>query len=104
MMTQVWERLYIGGLKDAERLSADNRIGITTVVSLCEEEVSRTPGLTYVRVPIADARPISSDESEQIIATIAQHIRRGTVLLMCAAGMSRSPIMAARRGCTAVDS
>ena len=96
MITRVWERLCLGSLKDAERLAFDNSMGITAVISLCPEEVfPQAAGITYVRVPIADGRPISTDEFEQIIATIARHIRRGTVLLMCAAGMSRSPSMAA---------
>jgi protein-tyrosine phosphatase len=48
-----------------------------------------------VTIPIADAQPIPPAQFEEIIKTLAEEIRRGAVLLVCAAGMSRSPIMAA---------
>lgn len=96
MITKVWERLYVGSLKDANRLAFDNSIGVTTIVSLCTEEVlPKFEEITYEIIPIADARPISAEQFEEIMEAIARHIRGGTVLLMCAAGMSRSPAMAA---------
>lgn len=96
MLTKVWERLYIGSLKDAERLNADNPASITTVVSLCPEEpLSKAQGITYLKISIADAQPIPPAQFEEITKTITEQVRRGAVLLVCAAGMSRSPIMAA---------
>ena len=96
MITQVCERLCIGALKDAERLNADNPASITTVVSLCPEEVlHQAEAIEYLRIPIADARPIPCAKFEEIMLTLAAAISRGVVLLVCAAGMSRSPIMAA---------
>ncbi len=38
-MTQIWERLFIGGLSDAEELAAGNPHRITTVISLSEMPV-----------------------------------------------------------------
>ena len=35
-MTKIWERLFIGGLADAEELATGNPFIITTVISLCE--------------------------------------------------------------------
>ena len=73
-----------------------NPMGITTVVSLCPEEVlHRADNISYVSIPITDACPISVRQFEAVMAAIAAHIRKGTVLLNCAAGMSRSPILAA---------
>jgi protein-tyrosine phosphatase len=96
VITKAWQCLYIGSLKDAERLNADNPASITTVVSLCPEELlRRAEGITYVKIPIADAQPIPSPQFEEIMKTLAKAIRRGAALLVCAAGMSRSPIMAA---------
>jgi protein-tyrosine phosphatase len=96
MMTRVWDRLNVGSLKDAEQLASANPMGITTVVSLCPEEVlHRADNISYVSIPIADACPISARQFEAVMAAIAAHIRKGTVLLSCAAGMSRSPILAA---------
>ncbi len=57
-MSRLCSRLFLGGIKDAERLAADNSAGITTVVSLCAEEVvTKRRGIKYVRIPVEDARP-----------------------------------------------
>jgi protein-tyrosine phosphatase len=95
VITQVWERLYIGSLNDAKRLNADNPASITTVVSLCPELLPKAKGIKYVRIPIADAQPIPPVQFAEIMKTLAEQISSGTVLLVCAAGMCRSVIMAA---------
>lgn len=97
MITKVWERaLYVGSLKDAEQLGSANPMGITDILSLCPEEVlHRADNISYVSIPIADACPISARQFEAVMAAIAAHIRKGTVLLNCGAGMSRSAILAA---------
>jgi hypothetical protein len=40
-ITRVLDGLYIGGVRDAEALSSDNPHQIATVITLCEEPVSR---------------------------------------------------------------
>ena len=86
MITKVWERLHIGGLKDAERLNANNPACITTVVSLCPEEPhSKAKGIAYLWIPIPVAQPIPPAQLEEIMKTLAEAIRRGAVLLICAA-------------------
>jgi hypothetical protein len=95
LITKVWERLHIGGLEDGERLNSDNPAHITTVVSLCPEPLPQAQGIAYVRIPITDAQPISAEKFEKIMKTLTEQISSGTVLLVCAAGMSRSPIIAA---------
>ena len=95
-MSRLCSRLFVGGIKDAERLAAENPAGITSVISLCAEEVlPERRNVTYVRIPIEDARPISLSQFESVMSAIAEHIRSGRVLLICGAGMSRSPIFAA---------
>ena len=95
-MTRLCSRLFLGGIKDAERLATDNPAGITAVISLCAEEVvPKRPDVKYVRIPIDDARPISLPQFEAVMTAIAEHVRSGKVLLNCGAGMSRSPIFAA---------
>jgi hypothetical protein len=88
LITKVWERLHIGGLKDAERLNSNNPANITTVVSLCPEPLPQAQGIEYVRIPITDAQPIPPAQFEKIMKTLAGEIRRGAVLLVCGAGMS----------------
>ena len=76
-------------------LNADDPVRFTTVVSLCPELLREAQGITYIRIPIADAQPIPPAQFEEIMKTLAEQISRETILLVCAAGMSRSPIMAA---------
>ena len=95
-MTKIWERLYLGSLKDAEQLARSNPQRITTVVSLCREQsVHRAPKITYIHIPIPDSRPISAQKFEDIMFAMAIGVRRGNLLVHCLAGMSRSPILIA---------
>jgi protein-tyrosine phosphatase len=95
-MSRLCSRLFVGGIKDAERLATDNSAGITAVISLCAEEVvPKRRDVKYVRIPIDDARPISRPQFEAVMSAIAEHVRNGKVLLHCVGGMSRSPLLAA---------
>ncbi len=96
-MTKVWERaVFVGSLTDAEELASANPKKIVGVLSLCSEEIERkTQSISYVRVPILDAHPISARQFEQIMAAIEEGLQRGNLLIHCAAGYSRSPILAA---------
>ena len=95
-MTKIWERLYLGSLKDAEQLAHSNPRRIATVVSLCKDQaIHRAPKLTYMHIPIEDARPISQQKFEDIMFAIALGVRRGNLLVHCLQGMNRSPIMIA---------
>src|SRR6266853_4614829 len=57
-MTRIWERLYLGSLRDAAQLATENPFGINSVLSLCSQKVPyRASRIRYTRVPIADSRP-----------------------------------------------
>ena len=95
-MTHVWERLWIGSLRDAEELADANPNRITTVISLCEGCVtSKRRGVRYVHIHIEDDEPVPARKFDEIMSAIAQNIRSGTVLLHCAEGMSRAPSLTA---------
>jgi protein-tyrosine phosphatase len=95
-VTRIWERLYLGSLKDAEQLARSNPQRITTVVSLCRQQaVQRAPKIIYMHIPIQDARPISAQKFEDIMFAIGLGVRRGNLLLHCLQGMNRSPILMA---------
>ena len=95
-MTEIWERLYLGSLKDAVQLARSNPRRIATVISLCREKaVPRAPKIIYIQIPIADAAPISAQKLEDIMYAIAIGVRRGSVLVHCREGINRSPILIA---------
>lgn len=95
-MTKLWERLFVGSLRDAEELVVSNSHEITTVITLCDERVrSKNPSINYLRSPIKDDRPIEAGQFDAIIDAIAESIRWGTVLIHCVGGLSRSPILTA---------
>jgi atypical dual specificity phosphatase len=95
-VTKLWERLYLGSLKDAEQLARSNPQRITTVISLCRERArDRAPKITYIDIPIQDSRPISAQKFEDIMFAVAIGVRRGNLLVHCLAGKSRSPILIA---------
>ena len=95
-MTKIWERLFLGSLKDAEQLARSNPQRITTVVSLCRQQaVRRASKITYIHIPIPDARPISAQKFEDILYAMAIGVRRGNLLVHCLEGMNRSPILIA---------
>jgi atypical dual specificity phosphatase len=95
-VTKIWERLYLGDLKDARQLARSNPQRIHTVISLCREEsVSQAPKITYIHIPIPDSRPISAQKFEDLMFAIAIGVRRGNLLVHCLAGKSRSPILIA---------
>jgi protein-tyrosine phosphatase len=95
-VTKIWERLYLGNLKDGTQLARSNPRRIATVVSLCREQaVQRAPKIIYIHIPIPDARPISAQKFEDIMFAIALGVRRGNLLVHCQEGINRSPIMIA---------
>ena len=95
-MTKIWERLFLGTLKDAEQLARSNPRRIETVISLCREQaVHRAPKVTYIHIPIADSRAIPPQKFVDIMYAVEIGVRRGNLLVHCLAGMSRSPILIA---------
>jgi protein-tyrosine phosphatase len=94
-VTRIWERLWLGGHTDSERLIKGNPNNIDTVISLCEECVTvKRPGGNYVRIPIEDDCPLPAGQFDFIMDAIGENIRRGTILLHCGVGISRSPTLA----------
>jgi protein-tyrosine phosphatase len=94
--SQVWERLFIGGLADAEELAEGNPHRITTVVSLSEIPVeSKRRDINYLHLPIEDDEQVPIRQFYGIMDAIRKNIRWGTVLLNCGVGVSRAPSLAA---------
>jgi protein-tyrosine phosphatase len=95
-MTQVWERLFIGRIGDAEALAESNPFGITTVITLCRKPVrAKAEGINYLRFPIIDARPLPVGRLDAIIDAMWENIRWGTLLVVSQSGTTRAPLIAA---------
>jgi protein-tyrosine phosphatase len=94
--TQIWERLFLGSLYDAERLGKANPHGIGAVVSLSATLPCNTSrDITYVHLHVEDTRAIPVHQFDAIMKAIAENIRRGKVLVHCGSGISRAPVMTA---------
>jgi protein-tyrosine phosphatase len=66
------------------------------VVSLCSQQVyTKRRGIHYIQIPVTDACPVAAPKFDLIMACINEGIRKGSVLLHCVSGVSRSPIFAA---------
>ena len=95
-MTRMWERLFIGGIADAEQLAVDNPERITTVVTLCNLAVQEKRwDINYLHLPFEDGLPVPVRKFDSIIDSIAENVRWGRVLLHCNLGVSRAPSIAA---------
>ena len=95
-VTKIWERLFLGSLYDADRLRVANPLGITTVVSLTETApCNLRREINYIHLPVTDAQAIPVGLFTAVMDAIAEHIRRGKVLIHCGSGISRAPVMTA---------
>ncbi len=95
-MTQIWERLFIGGIADAEELEDGNPHGITTVLSLSEIPIeARRASINYLHFAINDDEPVSVWQFDRILDALSENLRWGRVLLNCSQGVSRAPSLAA---------
>jgi dual specificity phosphatase 12 len=95
-MTRIWERLFVGSLQDAERLSRKNLNQIATVISLCEQCVElKAADVRYIHLPFEDDEPVPMRQFNAVMDAMAINIRKGTVLVNCGVGISRAPILTA---------
>jgi protein-tyrosine phosphatase len=95
-MTRVFERLYVGDARDAERLAASNPLGITAVVNVNSgNSYPKRNTIEYVHLSFDDAERVPPARFERALAAIREHIRRGKVLVHCELGSSRSPVAVA---------
>ena len=92
--TQIWERLFLGSLYDAERLGRANPLGITAILSLSATGPCRTrPPINYIHLHVEDAQPIPVRQFDAIMHALSENIRRGKVLVHCGSGISRAPVI-----------
>jgi protein-tyrosine phosphatase len=96
MMTRVFERLFLGDARDAERLAISNPHGIAFVLNVNSgrNREKADGGVEYIPLSFDDAERVPPAKFEQALAAISEHIRRGKVLVHCEIGSSRLPVVA----------
>lgn len=90
MITQVLDRLAVGSAADARRASET----FTAILNVAEEVDLAVPGKTCHKIPLKDLIPISPEAMSEAIMWIKEHIRHQGVLVVCKAGIGRSPSIA----------
>jgi hypothetical protein len=108
LVTQVWDRLHIGGIGDALELAESNAFGITTVIALCREPVRiRRGGVNYLNFPVGEAQAMRPGQLDAILDALWENIRWGKVLLAENDGTRLAPVIAAAWihvvGCMDID-
>lgn len=90
MITRIIERLAVGSAADARRAPEI----FTAVLNVAEEVDLDVPGKTTHKIPLKDLIPISPEAMSEAIMWIKEHIRHQGVLVVCNAGIGRSPSIA----------
>jgi protein-tyrosine phosphatase len=87
VITHVLERLAVGAAADARRSPEK----FTAVLNVAEEVDLDAAGKTCHKIPLKDLVPISPEAMSEAILWIKEHIRHQGVLVVCKAGIGRSP-------------
>ena len=94
-MTEVWDKLLIGGIGDALEVAESNEFGITTVITLCREPIRiRRGGVNYLNFPVVETSPMPTGWLDPIIDALFENIRWGKVLV-ASNGTIVAPVIAA---------
>ena len=107
-MTEVWDKLLIGGIGDALEVAESNEFGITTVITLCREPIRiRRGGVNYLNFPVVETSPMPTGWLDPIIDALFENIRWGKVLVADNDGTRLAPVIAAAWihvvGCMDID-
>jgi protein-tyrosine phosphatase len=95
-MTRVFERLYLGDARDAERLAVSNPLSISAVVNVNSwRNRPKRDGIEYVHLAFDESERAPPARFEHALTAISRLIRRGRVLVHCQCGSSRSPVVVA---------
>lgn len=85
-MDVIIDHLAIGSYKEALHPPPD----VTALLNVAAERAIKT-SLLYHKVPIVDMKPIPSYQMKEAVDWIQTHIARYSILVVCNAGVGRSP-------------
>ena len=91
-MTQVDHKIWVGGYAQAAMLAVENPKGITAVLNVSTEPpYQKNPQIIYQHIPFHDGEDIPSRQFVACLGWLKFMYENGhTVLIHCAAGISRS--------------
>ena len=93
-MTQVWGRIYIGGIDDACGIAESNPFGITTVITLCQQPVRiRRGGVNYLNFPVVEAQAMRPGQLDAILDALWENIRWGRLLVADGNGVRSAAVI-----------
>ena len=91
-MDRVLDRLWVGSTEDAQAPLAT--LGFTGLLDLRDHSAMVThSGIDVHHIEQRDGDPWTVEDVRRALAFVAEKIRKGSVLIVCAAGMSRSVSM-----------
>ena len=96
MITHILERLAVGSTADARRAPET----FTAILNVAEEVDLDVAGKTCHKIPLKDLIPISPEAMSEAIMWIKERIRHQGVLVVCKAGIGRSPSVVIGYLCT----
>eukprot|EP00037_Helgoeca_nana_P023953 m.251055 g.251055 ORF g.251055 m.251055 type:complete len:333 (-) comp26496_c0_seq1:2379-3377(-) len=92
--TMVFENLLLGGQKDADDLELLKKLGVSAVLNVTPDPPTHShgPDICYKQLPILDTwHQNVSSYFDETFDFIEAHRGKGSVLVHCRAGISRSP-------------
>jgi len=96
-VSQIDHRIFIGGAAAASDLAKDNPSKITAVLNVhSQPDEHQNPDIVYMHVPFDDGSPIPQRAFVKCLGWLKHMYEQGhTILIHCAAGISRSVIITA---------
>src|ERR1017187_3196322 len=95
-ISQIWDRLFLGSLYDAERFAKANPPRHRgRRVAIRDGTLQHALWDLYVHLPVGGGETIPIPQFDAIIGALAENPRRGKVLIHGGSGISRAPVMTA---------
>jgi protein-tyrosine phosphatase len=96
-VSKVWNRLFVGGYAQAAKLPVSNPFNISAVLDVSTEApYQEAKDVVYLHVPFNDGDAIPPEKFWACMKFLFHHYQKGdTILVHCAAGISRSVTIAA---------
>jgi len=98
-MNSILDNLSIGSYQDA----LDPPPGVTALLCVAEEhQIAESPLLNH-KIPIVDMKAIPSEQLQEAVDWIAEHIADHRIMVFCHGGVGRSPSVVVAYLCCTFD-